>query len=105
MYVLCIMFRKPNPTCNSSVGYSSSHTIQKSKNMNRAKYVSIFLLCVSNNVVVEYSVVDIKACTGVLALLRAGNNMLQGITFPCLIRSSPYKDIWTEFFFKSKIFY
>ena len=60
MYVICIMFRKPYPTCYSSIGYSSFHTIQKSKNMNRAKYVSNFLLCGTNNVVVEYSGVKIK---------------------------------------------
>ena len=81
--------------------------------MNRAKYVSNFLLCGINNVAVEYSGVEIKACTVVLSLLRAGNNKLQGMALPdlltwipCLIRSGPQKDTRTGFLKSfSKIFY
>ena len=37
-------------------------------------------------VVVEYFGVEIKASVDVLALLRAGNNRLQGMTLPALFK-------------------
>ena len=88
-YVLCLE-SPTQPVIVVCIGYSSSHTIQTTKNMNGAKYVSIYLLCSTNYVVVEYFGVEIKASADVLALLRARNNRLQGMALPALLTWIPW---------------
>ena len=64
--------------------------MRKSRNMNKAKWVSNFLICCANNVVEHYGKRKRKSCTGVLlrADLRGWSSQPKWVEWPCPVRST-----------------